>query len=438
MAHCTTILWRADQYRISALNGDSLEEIIRTDGSVLVGFSIKNFRSIAAVQSINFVASADPSHEMTHCVATKFAAVPRLTRTAALFGPNGSGKSNILFALSVMRDFLLRSPAFSPADIASRYMPFMAPETIGAPTGFAVDVIVGRLRYRYKFTYDAQQILSEELRVFISQKSQLWFGREFNSRTRETQWAPFSPSLSGPRERWRRATKPRALFLSTAGQMNAAHLAPLLEWFDSRLDIKRPADFTDVKPLVNRLKDTAFKMEALKVLRSVDVPVADLRIAESKLPSLDLFYNRRGENGAWINLQEDSEGMRHLLHLLVPILDGAQFGRCVAVDEFDTRLHPMIARFLIELIQSDVAAARGMQFLFVSHDMALLDLGLLRRDEVWFVETDKTLASKIRGLASFGPRRREIVAKSYLLGRFGAVPKVRAARLALQAPKARS
>ena len=92
---------------------------------MLVGFSIKNFRSIAAVQSINFVASGDPSHEMTHCVATKFAAVPRLTRTAAFFGPNGSGKSNILFALSVMRDFLLRSPTFSQADIASRYMPFM-------------------------------------------------------------------------------------------------------------------------------------------------------------------------------------------------------------------------------------------------------------------------------------------------------------------------
>ena len=404
---------------------------------MLVGFSIKNFRSIAAVQSINFVASGDPSHEMTHCVETKFAAVPRLTRTAAFFGPNGGGKSNILFALSVMRDFLLRSPTFSQADIASRYMPFMAPETIGAPTGFAVDVILGRLRYRYKFTYDSQQILSEELRVFISQKSQLWFGREFNSRTKETKWAPFSPSLSGPRERWRRATKPRALFLSTAAQMNSAHLVPLLDWFDARLDIKRPADFGDVKPLVNRLKDTAFKKEALAVLRAVDVPVADVRIAKSKLPSLDLFYNRRGDKGSWINLQEDSEGMRHLLHLLVPILDGAEFGRCVAVDEFDTRLHPLIARSLIELVQSDVAAARGMQFLFVSHDMALLDLDLLRRDEVWFVEADKTLATKVRGLASFGPRRHEMVAKAYLRGRFGAVPKVRATRLGSQRTKAR-
>ena len=64
---------------------------------MLVGFSIKNFRSIGSAQSLNFFATSDRALDATHCIPTPFAAVPRLTRTAVLFGPNGSGKSNLLY-----------------------------------------------------------------------------------------------------------------------------------------------------------------------------------------------------------------------------------------------------------------------------------------------------------------------------------------------------
>jgi uncharacterized protein len=391
---------------------------------LLVGFSVKNFRSIAAAQSLNFVASGDRSHELTHCITTRLAAVPRLTRTAALFGPNGSGKSNLLLAFSVMRDFILRSSVFLPSDISNRYMPFNSPDMIGSPTGFGIDVILGRFRYRYKFTFDAQQVISEELRVYASRKSQLWFGREFNTESQEIGWAPFSAAFNGPRERWRRATQPCALFLSTAADMGASQLRPLIEWFSAKLDIKHPSDFANLDPLVRRARDKKFVTSALDVLRSVDVPVTDIRVTDSKIPAIELLYSRHGDQGTWMDLREDSQGMRHLLLLLVPILDGADMGRCVVVDEFDSCLHPLIARFLIGLVQSETATRHGMQFLFVSHDMALLDLELLRRDEVWLVESDQTLATQVLGLASFGPRRHEIVSNSYLRGRFGAVPRI--------------
>lgn len=50
----------------------------------------------------------------------------------------------------------------------------------------------------------------------------------------------------------------------------------------------------------------------------------------------------------------------------------------------------------------------------------LLNLDLIRADEVWFVEKGKDGASHFSSLAEFKPR--EDVRKGYLLGRYGAIP----------------
>jgi AAA15 family ATPase/GTPase len=47
-------------------------------------------------------------------------------------------------------------------------------------------------------------------------------------------------------------------------------------------------------------------------------------------------------------------------------------------------------------------------------------LELLRSDEIWFVEKDKTGASRLTSLAEYKPR--SDVRKGYLQGRYGAVP----------------
>ena len=266
-------------------------------------------------------------------------------------------------------EFVLRSQSFSAADLASRYTPFFSSVGLRTATSFGVDIIIDRLRYRYKFAYDATRTVCEELRVYKSQKSQRWFGREFSGGSDEETWQPFSIALQGEREAWRRATGPHALFLSSAAQMDAVQLRPLVDWFSTKLDITRHADLKDLTAVVQRLRDRSFKKQVLQVLNAVDVPVTDLRITAAQPPSVELLYSRLNSLDMWLDVNEDSAGIRRLLQLLVPILDGVDRNRFVVIDEFDTQLHPLIGRYLVELLNRPTAAERRIQVLLVSHDL---------------------------------------------------------------------
>ena len=52
----------------------------------------------------------------------------------------------------------------------------------------------------------------------------------------------------------------------------------------------------------------------------------------------------------------------------------------------------------------------------------MLDLDLLRQDEIWFVERKKDHSSTIFSLNKFKERFDKKIEKEYLLGRYGAIP----------------
>jgi uncharacterized protein len=411
---------------------------------MIIGFSVANFRSFLSIQSLSFVASSDDSHEATHCVPTRFNAVPRLTRTAAVVGPNGSGKSNLLLALRTMRELVLHSASYSEADFAQKYAPFHGQPSRQTPTTFSIDVLLGGMRYRYGFSYDARRIVHEQLHVYQSRRPQRWFEREYLGATGGETWLPFSANFPGPRETWRKATQPRALFLTTAAELHAEAFMPLMHWFKHQLDVALTPATDDLKPLAGRLRTVGFKERLVEILREVDLPVADVRVAEpgaadapsarapasgmAPRPSIQFLYAHRGTPPVWLDAQEDSAGARRLVTLAASLLDGFEHDRLVAIDEFDTYLHPLVTRFLMETINDPAATHRHVQVLLASHTTTLLDLELLRRDEIWLMELDDDHASRLTPLPEHSPRRHEMIAKAYLQGRYGAVPKLGAER----------
>jgi AAA15 family ATPase/GTPase len=62
------------------------------------------------------------------------------------------------------------------------------------------------------------------------------------------------------------------------------------------------------------------------------------------------------------------------------------------------------------------------QLLLSSHNTSLMDLEILRRDEIWLMDTDDDRASRLSSMSKHHLRRREMIAKHYLRGRYGAVP----------------
>ena len=57
-----------------------------------------------------------------------------------------------------------------------------------------------------------------------------------------------------------------------------------------------------------------------------------------------------------------------------------------------------------------------------THETQILDLGLLRTDEIWFAEKDPYGGSSLFSLEEFTPRPSGDVRDEYLHGRFGATP----------------
>jgi hypothetical protein len=413
---------------------------------MLIGFKMRNFRSFLDEHAFTYCTSADRAHESTHCVRTGMKSVPRLSKAAIIFGPNGSGKTNFIVALETLRDLVLHSTAYSDMQFGERHTPFKFGPSAFRPTEFEIDLLVKGVRYRYSVAYDAQQICAERLLVYKTGKSQRWFERGYNESTRSEEWAPFSPNFNGPREMWRKATRSRALFLTTAAQLNSEQLKPLFHWFEHCLEIVFPSDTADMTRMATRIQDPAFKNRILRMLRSVDVNVDDVRIADQDLTAqepgaartpaaghaphssgrtqVEFLYVRQGWPPVWLDSEFESAGTHRLFALFGPLLATIEQGKLLVVDEFDANLHPVVARFLIQYVNDPAISNRGAQLLLVSHNTTLMDLDILRRDEIWLTELDASRASNLSTVLRSSPRKHEQIAKGYMRGRYGAVPAI--------------
>jgi uncharacterized protein len=414
---------------------------------MLIGFKFQNFRSFLDRQAFSFSTSSDRTHESTHLLQTGMKAVPRVSKVAIAFGPNASGKTNLLVALAIFRDLILHSTAYSDAQFAERHTPFRLGPSGSQPTEFEIDVVLDHVRYRYAVSYDSRRIRSERLLVYRTGKSQRWFDRRYDEATQKEEWATFSPNFNGPREMWRKATRPSALFLTTAAQLNSEQLAPLMRWVEHRLEIVLPADMSDIKRVATQMQDVDFKARVLGLLHAVDIRVDDVRVAEQEPPqvnavaprgaasghtkhgsaraSIEFSYARDGGLPIWLDSVFEAAGTHRLIGLFGPLLQAIDRGKLLLIDEFDTGLHPLVARFLIQLINDPLASSHGAQLLLTSHNTTLMDLDILRRDEIWLVQLDDKHASCLSPLLRSSPRKHELIAKNYLRGRYGAVPLIR-------------
>jgi len=72
------------------------------------------------------------------------------------------------------------------------------------------------------------------------------------------------------------------------------------------------------------------------------------------------------------------------------------------------------------------------QLIFTTHDAFQLSSNILRRDEVWFVEKSESGISSLYSLVDFVDedgskiRKHENYEKNYLLGKYGAIPTMKA------------
>ncbi|MDR1874893.1 MAG: ATP-binding protein [Synergistaceae bacterium] len=121
-------------------------------------------------------------------------------------------------------------------------------------------------------------------------------------------------------------------------------------------------------------------------------------------------------------MQEESKGTQRLFLLAFFILRILKEGGVMIIDELESSLHPMLARFIVGLFNS-AENRNGAQLIFSTHEAGLLDIKeTFRRDQIWFVEKDSSQATVLYPLTDFNLRKEANVESGYLTGKYGAIP----------------
>ena len=85
----------------------------------------------------------------------------------------------------------------------------------------------------------------------------------------------------------------------------------------------------------------------------------------------------------------------------------------------------MLVCYLVGLFNNPEVNRNNAQLIISTHTVDLLNLKLLRRDQIYFVnKSNKTAISELYSLDEFSPRTSEDIRKAYLQGRFGSVPNI--------------
>lgn len=411
---------------------------------MLLDFRVKNFRSLRDEQTLSLVAAKDKSLQELNTMLSGIKAAPTLLRSVAIYGPNAGGKSNLIKALQYMRAVVAESASVMQPGQTFNVQPFRLDAlSVAQPTEFDISFVLDGVRHQYGFELTAQRVTREYLLVYKAFKPQQWFERHYDAASGKDVY-DFGVGLKGPKSVWEGATRPNALFLSMAVQLNSEQLQPVFAWFLNQLAI-----FNEITPLgqhfsVDMLRKPEGKRAICDFLTSADISISDIEVVTRKVSGQavhfdmaagktevrneeqevnELLFHHVTEQGkAVFSLGDESMGTRNLLFLTGPVLDILNKGMVLVVDELDSSLHPLLVRRLVELFQNPVVNQKGAQLIFTTHDTSLLDPDLFRRDQIWFVEKDRDQASKLYPLSDFSPRKNEALERGYLMGRYGALP----------------
>ncbi|MBC7700720.1 ATP-binding protein [Aquabacterium sp.] len=393
---------------------------------MLVEFRTKNFRSLRDEQVLSLVASTDKTLLDTHALDTGLKAAPHVLKSAVVYGANASGKSNLIKGLQYMRGVVMGSAALQPGQTFTQLQPFKLDATsLSQPTEFEVTFVIDGVRYQYGFAMNTQRIVSEQLLVYKAFKPQRWFVRHFDVDSGKDVYE-FGSGLKGAKNLWEGATRPNALFLSMAVQLNSEALRPVFDWFANHLVIVN--EHTPLVPdfSVQRLKQEAPRAAICDFLRAADIRIADIEVVTKQEVAEVKFHHVTEHGKAVFDLMDESSGTRNLLFLTGPILDILSKGLTLVVDELDTSLHTLLVQALVRLFHRPEVNTGGAQLVFTTNDTSLLDAhGLFRRDQIWFVEKRPDQSSSLYPLLDFSPRKHEALERGYLQGRYGALPFLR-------------
>ena len=403
--------------------------------NMLIEFSVSNFRSFRERQTLSMVAAPGLGKENNVFAApVDGEKLPDLLKVAAVYGPNASGKSNLLKALEALSNIAGLEPQARPRPLPVAPFRFDA-SLIDQPSTLEVHFIENRMRYAFTLTASAERIVEERLAVFPNGEEALLYHRKRDE-------YEFGSALEGEPAlhlTWSQATNPHVLFLSRAVAHSNESLQQLRHphrWLTSQVQVV----VGNLSSFLSHMRweiaqGSAFEDDVLTLLRDNDIPVTAIR-SDMDFPDDDVdshdgdklqlrttLTHKTALGDAQFDLREESQGTQCLFAFALPWISSAQDVTSVlAIDEFDSSLHPDI---VANLVRKHIESEPPRQLIFTTHDTHFMTTKLLRRDQFWLTERDANGATQLRSIHDFEGSEDEDLEKRYFEGRYRALPLVR-------------
>lgn len=401
---------------------------------MLIEFSVKNFLSFKDKATLS-MEKGNGDENIDNII---FNDITDLVKNAAIYGANASGKSNILKAFTCAILMIRNSNLMSVGEKWSYIKPFLFDETSkNKPSEFEFTFITNNVKYKYFFSADQNRIYEESLDVYNSQKPTNIFTRK------DTNIYEFSNDKNKLASLAANNTENK-LFLSTATTWNYEKTKDAFLWFTKAIDTYDSFNKIMDKDLIDYSENEELKKFSLKLLKEADIfiknisvnyeekemegTIADMPIIPIvKKVDIELEHEVVDEDNNThtykLNFKDESSGTK-VLFAFAPFLKRAfEETKVIIVDELEKSMHPKLVEFIVKLFNNKDINKVNSQLIFTTHATNLLNLEILRRDQIWFVEKNpKNGNSELYPLDSFSVRKDENIQKGYINGRYGAVP----------------
>ena len=414
---------------------------------MLLQFCFSNYRSFEGEGILDMRASG--SNELSSHVRNNLN--EKVLPVTAIYGANASGKSSVFEAFQFMALCVLESLSFSDDDKKNPYKlkvdSFKFSESREKPSEFEINYIDKKgkkeLYYNYGFKIDNSGILEEYLAsntktgVKRNEDYTYIFKRERNQKLY------LDSSIEKFRENLEISLKEKTLLVSLGAKLNIDEFIRVRTWFINTEVINFSnslygAFLENILPN-NIIESEEVRKNLVSFINSFDDSIIDIEV--EKISAIDendkdnyrvftIHKSDKGTSTARISMNEESSGTKKMFSLYQTLLDVLEKGGVFFADELDIKLHPLLMRNILLTFTDKEKNSNNAQLIFTTHNTIYMDMDLLRRDEIWFVEKDNGV-SKLYSLDDITNEKGEKVRKDsnyekhYLLGNYGAIPNLK-------------
>ncbi len=430
---------------------------------MILQFEVENNCSINEKQRLAFIADSKTEHEDSLINYEKYKILP----TIGIYGKNASGKTNILKSFKHIRDMIRTSHDFNPAGPIPFYTPFKFTTEKNKPSNFEIIFICNEKRFAYGFSHNSNEILEEYLYIFNSSKPSKIFERK---REEENDVYSFGSKYEGMEYLIERTHKNK-LFLSVSSQWAAKieEINDIFNYFENSIlyyqkNCNEPSNEWRKKTTQLLIENKEARIFLKKLIKHFNLEMIDIKASnqtlnfenlpqdiqkliekleglnkgeretkeqtEIKAPKVSFVYNIDNIE-YFLEFVEESNGIQKIYDIFSLLFESLTSKKVLIIDEIEMGLHPILAKELVRLFQDTKINIFGSQLLFTTHDINILDLSLLRRDQIWFVSKsiEQKYSTNLYSLGDInGVRITDNISRNYLLGKYSNTPEVQAWR----------